>query len=80
VNIPGVTLDLTTFDGDMGTPASPGTPDLFLFLNGRLLRGAAATGTGDWYPGDTPASGDIKVDFPKGIKTNDVILTIALAQ
>lgn len=80
VNIPAATLDLSTFDGDMGTSGSPGTPDLFLFLNGRLIRGAAATGTGDWYPGDTPASGDIKVDFPKGIKTNDVILTIALAQ
>jgi hypothetical protein len=80
VNIPAVTQSLVTFDGDMGTPGSPGTPDLFLFLNGRLIRGAAATGTGDWYPGTTPASGDIKVDFPKGIKTNDVILTIALAQ
>jgi len=79
-NIPAVTLDLSTFDGDMGTPGSPGTPDLFLFLNGRLIRGAAATGTGDWYPGDTPASGDVKVDFPKGVKTNDVFLTIALAQ
>lgn len=78
VNIPAATQDLTNFDGDMGTPGSPGTPDIFLFLNGRLVRGAAASGTGDWYPGDTPASGDIKVDFPKGIKSGDVILTIAL--
>jgi hypothetical protein len=79
VNIPAVTLDLTSYDGVMGTPGSPGTPDLFLFLNGRLVRGAAATGTGDWYPGTTPANGDIKVDFPKGVKTNDVILTIAFS-
>ena len=80
VNIPGVTLDLTAYDEDMGTPGSPGTPDLFLFLNGRLIRGASGTGVGDWYAGDTPASGDIKVDFPKGIKTGDVIITIGLAQ
>jgi hypothetical protein len=80
VNIPAVTLDLTAFSGDMGTPGSPGTPTLFLFLNGRLLRGAAASGTGDWYPGTTPANGDIKVDFPKGIKNTDVILTLAFTQ
>lgn len=80
VNIPGVTLDLTAYDEDMGTPASPGTPDLFLFLNGRLIRGASGTGIGDWYAGDTPASGDIKVDFPKGIKTGDLIITIGLKQ
>lgn len=77
-NIPGVTLNLTTFDGDMGTPASPGTANLFLLLNGRVIRGASATTIGDWFPGDAPASGDVKVDFPKGIKTNDLILTIAL--
>jgi hypothetical protein len=80
VNIPGVTLDLTVYDEDMGTPASPGTPDLFLFLNGRLIRGASGTGIGDWYAGDTPASGDIKVDFPKGIKSGDVIITIGLKE
>jgi hypothetical protein len=77
VNIPGVTLDLTTYDEDMGTPGTPGTPDLFLFLNGRLIRGASGTGVGDWYAGDTPASGDVKVDFPKGIKAGDVLITVA---
>lgn len=79
-NVPAVTVDLTAFDEDMGTPGAPGTPDLFLFHNGRLLRGAAATGTGDWYAGTTPASGDIKVDFPKGVKVGDVFLTITLKQ
>lgn len=77
-NIPGVTLDLTVFDGDMGTPASPGTPNLFLILNGRVIYGASATAIGDWFPGDAPAAGDIKVDYPKGIKANDLILTVAL--
>lgn len=77
VNIPAATLDLTTYDEDMGTPGTPGTPDLFLFLNGRLIRGASGTGVGDWYAGDTPASGDVKVDFPKGIKSGDVLITVA---
>lgn len=77
VNIPGATLDLTTFDQDMGTPATPGTPDLFIFLNGRILRGAAAAGTGGWFPGTTPGNGDFKNDFPKGLKTGDILITIA---
>lgn len=80
VNIPAVTFDLTAYDEDMGTPGSPGTPDLLLFLNGRLMRGASGTGIGDWYAGTTPASGDIKVDFPKGIKTGDLILSVGLLQ
>jgi hypothetical protein len=78
VNVPGVTLDLTTFDGDMGTPASPGSPNLFLVLNGRILRGGTSS-VGDWYPGDSPASGDVKFRAAKGIKSNDLILTIAFS-
>jgi hypothetical protein len=75
VNIPGVTLDLTAYTLDANTPANT---DLFLFLNGRLLFGGNGTTKNDVYAGDTPASGDIKVDFSKGIKTGDVILSIGL--
>jgi hypothetical protein len=75
VNIPGVTLDLTAYTLDANTPAST---DLFLFLNGRLLFGGNGTTKNDVYAGDTPASGDVKVDFAKGIKTGDVILSIGL--
>lgn len=75
VNIPGATLDLSTFTIDANTPANT---DAFVFLNGRLLYGGNVSVKNDVYVGDTPASGDIKVDFPKGIKTGDVILTIGL--
>lgn len=75
VNIAGATLDLTAFSLDANTPANV---DLFLFLNGKLLHGGNVTTKNDVYVGTTPASGDIKVDFPKGIKTGDVFLSIGL--
>jgi hypothetical protein len=78
-NIPGVTLDLTAYATDWND--LPGTvPELFLFLNGRLLRGGNATvgQENDWIPGTTPASGDIKVQLAQPILPNDVILTIGL--
>lgn len=73
-NVPAATLDLTAYTLSMVSNAAT----VFLFLNGRLLRGAAATGTGDVYPGTTPASGDVKFDFPKGVKSGDVIISIGL--
>lgn len=79
-NIPGVTFDLTQFSVDMGVPATPGSPTVFLFLNGRLMRGAAASGTGDFFPGTTPGNGDIIVDFPRGVRSGSVITSIGLKQ
>ena len=74
-NVPGASLDLTVFDIDANTPANV---DAFVFLNGRLLLGGNGTTNNDVYAGDTPANGDLKFDFPKGIKTGDVIITIGL--
>lgn len=78
-NIPAVTLDLTAFSGDWNTIAGV---NLFLFLNGRLLRGGNATPgqENDWCPGTTPASGDVKMQMAKPILTGDVILTLALKE
>jgi hypothetical protein len=55
-----------------------GTCNAFVFLNGRLLFGGNGTTKNDIYAGTTPASGDVMVDFPGGIRTGDVLLTIAL--
>jgi hypothetical protein len=51
-----------------------------LFLNGRLLYGGNGTTKNDVYAGTAPASGDLMVDFPKGVKSGDVIITLALQQ
>lgn len=75
VNIAGASLDLSVFDIDANTPANV---TAFVFLNGRLLFGGNGTTNNDVYAGDTPANGDLKFDFPKGIKTGDVIITIGL--
>lgn len=77
VNIPAATLDLTSYSLDANTPANV---DLFVFLNGRLLYGGNGTTKNDIYAGTTPANGDAMVDFPKGIKTGDVILSLGLKQ
>lgn len=75
VNIPAVTLDQTVYSLDANTPA---TCDLFLFLNGRLMFGGNVTTKNDVYVGTSAAAGDVKVDFTKGIKAGDVILSIGL--
>jgi len=78
-NIPAVTLDLTAFSGDWNTIAGV---NLFLFLNGRLLRGGNS-GVGqenDWYPGTAPAAGDIKSHKNQPILSGDVFLTLAFKQ
>jgi hypothetical protein len=77
VNIPAATLDLTAYTIDMNTPANT---DAFIFLNGRLLHGGNGTTKNDVYAGTTPGNGDIMVDFPKGIKAGDVVITIGMQQ
>jgi len=77
VNIPGAIQDITANPIDM---TSPSTVEQLVFLNGRLLHGGSVTTKNDVYVGDTPGSGDIKVDFPKGVKSGDVIISAVLAQ
>ena len=76
-NIPGAVQDITLYPIDMETP---GSVEQFVFLNGRLLVGGNVTTKNDCYVGTTPASGDLMVDFTKGIKTNDVIISVVLSQ
>jgi hypothetical protein len=77
VNIPAAVQNITSYPIDM---ESPSTVKQFVFLNGRLLVGGNVTTQNDAYVGDTPANGDLKVDFPKGVKTNDVIVSIVLSE
>jgi len=77
-NVPAATFDQTGYTMTMGSGGAV-SATMMVFLNGRLLRGGAATGTGDVYPGTTPASGDVKFDFPKGIKTGDIILSLGFS-
>jgi hypothetical protein len=72
-NIPAATLSLSDYTLDTESPA---VPSLLLFLNGRLLHGGNGTTKNDIYAGTTPASGDAKVDFPKGIKSGDVLISV----
>ena len=76
VNIPAAVQDISQYPIDMNTPANT---EQFVFLNGRLLFGGNVTTKNDVYVGDTAANGDIKVDFSKGIKSGDVILSIVLS-
>jgi len=76
-NIPGgwsPALDLSTRSIDMNTPTGV---DTIIILNGRVLIGGNGTTNNDVYAGDTPASGDIKVDFPKGVKSGDVFIALS---
>lgn len=77
VNIPAAVQDITQYPIDMN---SPGSVEQLIFLNGRLLLGGNGTTKNDVYPGTTPASGDIMVDFPKGIKSGDVIISATFEQ
>lgn len=74
-NIPGAVQNVTANPIDMNTPA--GVTQL-VFLNGRLLLGGNGTTKNDVYAGTTPASGDIKVDFTKGVKIGDVFISVVL--
>jgi len=77
VNIPAAVQDITAYPIDMN---SPSTVEQFVFLNGRLLVGGNVSTKNDVYVGTTAASGDIMVDFAKGIKSGDVIISIVLSQ
>lgn len=76
-NIPAAVQDITANPIDMETP---GGVEQLVFLNGRLLHGGNGTTQNDCYAGTTPASGDLKVDFQKGIKTGDIIISVVLAE
>lgn len=76
-NIPGgwsPALDLSARSIDMNTPSGV---DTVIMLNGRMLYGGNGTTNNDVYAGDTPANGDIKVDFPKGVKSGDVFIALS---
>jgi hypothetical protein len=77
VNVPGAIQDISQYPIDMNTVS---TVEQFVFLNGRLLFGGNGTTKNDVYAGDTPASGDVKFDFHRGVKNNDVIISIVLSQ
>jgi len=77
-NIPGGAggLDISAGNGhsiDMNTPSGV---DTLLFLNGRLLYGGNDSTNNDAYAGNNPAAGDIKVDFPGGVKSGDVFIAV----
>jgi hypothetical protein len=54
--------------------------DTVFFLNGRMLWGGTAATKNDFYPGTTPANGDVKYSFPKGVKAGDVIIAVSWAK
>jgi len=78
-NVPGGAGGL-----DISSPHSidwNGTPDTFLFLNGVLQLGGTDGGTTHAVAeGDTPASGDVKFYYPRGVKSGDVVMAIQLTQ
>lgn len=51
--------------------------DTILFLNGSLLWGGSAATNNEVYAGTTPANGDLKYDFAKGVKSGDVVIAIS---
>jgi hypothetical protein len=75
VNVPGGGwINLTNRSIDMETLS---TVDTLIFLNGSLLNGGNGTTNNDVYAGDTPANGDLKFDFAKGVKTGDVLIAVS---
>lgn len=77
VNIPaGLGIDISSPHSiDMNTPSGV---DTFIFLNGVLQWGGNGTTKNSIYAGDTPANGDVKVSYPKGVKTGDLFITLQL--
>jgi len=60
----------------MNTPTGV---DTFIFLNGVLQYGGNGTTNNSVYAGDTPANGDIKFDYPRGVRSGDVIIALQLS-
>jgi len=75
VNVPGAVQSIADYPIDMNTPS---TVEQLIFLNGELLVGGNGSTNNDVYVGDTAASGDVKFDFPKGIKTGDIIISVTI--
>lgn len=76
-NIPAAIQNITANPIDMN---SISTVTQLVFLNGRLLQGGNGTTKNDCYVGTTAADGDLKVDFAKGVKSGDVIISAVLKQ
>lgn len=76
-NIPAAVQNITANPIDMNTI---GAVTQLVFLNGRLLQGGNGTTKNDCYVGTTAADGDLKVDFAKGVKSGDVIISAVLKQ
>lgn len=79
VNVPGGAggLDISSPHSiDMNTPSGV---DTFIFLNGVLQYGGNGTTNNSVYAGDTPANGDIKFDYPRGVRSGDVIIALQLS-
>lgn len=67
-------LDLSTKSIDMNTPAGV---DTLIIYNGAVLFGGNGTTNNDVYAGNTPANGDLKYDFSKGVKSGDTVLALS---
>jgi hypothetical protein len=84
VNVPGSgngdaqdwtpAFSLATRSIDMNTPSGV---DTLIILNGRILRGGNGTTNNDVYAGTTPANGDLKYDYVRGVKTGDQLIAIS---
>ena len=60
---------------DLNTPSGV---DSFLFWNGLLKYGGNGTTKNDFWAGNTPANGDIKIDHPSGVRIGDVFIALQL--
>jgi hypothetical protein len=67
-------LSFATKSIDMNTPAGV---DTLIIYNGAVLFGGNGTTNNDVYVGTTAASGDLKYDFTKGVKSGDTVLALS---
>ena len=67
-------LDLSARSIDMNTPSGVNT---IIVYNGAILLGGNGVTNNDVYAGTTPANGDLKYDFAKGVKAGDVVLAFS---
>lgn len=80
-NIPAATVNLTTYT--LGWPSSGSSSSAaraLVFLDGRLQSADASSGgSGDIYPGTTPASGDLMHNYSKPWLSGSWVFTLAMA-